>query len=490
MSQNFINNNAAQSVFEKNYNQISESKKEVLNQKYNCGICLEIIKHENPFLCYQCQKIFHHSCLQFWDSKQKQMNRKLSCPNCRSELPIEQWKELRNYDEMRTKDALIYNQLGKSFNSNDYVYKSMNLFKYILNKLNAIHSKITSQKNYNLNNLIEVLKYNISNPSIDEISKVIAQELDIIEKYFTNVAKGFKKEEIKYKNEINIKYMTQNEGSQKIFGEEFVNNNINNINLIINGKKSPLIEWYYLKKGENNVTICIKNTLTNLSYMFSYCDTLYNFDELKYLNTKNVTNFSGMFQSTKISNIQALENWDTSKSENFSSMFNYCELLTSINALKNWNVSKVKDFSYMFNECSSLKDIKPLENWNVSNGKSLHSMLALCSFSDLTPLKNWNVSNVNDFSGVFEFCSMIKDLKPLANWNVSNGTNFSYMFADLKFLTDVSPLKNWNVVNGNFFECMFRGTISLKNKNILKNWKFSKNTDFDSMFLELYENSI
>ena len=84
MSQNFINNNAAQSVFEKNYNQISESKKEVLNQKYNCGICLEIIKHENPFLCYQCQKIFHHSCLQFWDSKQKQMNRRLSCPNCRN----------------------------------------------------------------------------------------------------------------------------------------------------------------------------------------------------------------------------------------------------------------------------------------------------------------------------------------------------------------------------------------------------------------------
>ena len=315
MTQNFNGGNPAQSVFEKNYNQISESKKEILNQKYNCGICLEIIKHENPFFCYQCQKIFHHSCLTFWDSKQKQMNKRLSCPNCRNELPLEQWKVLRNYDEMRTKDALIYNQLGKkSFNSNEYVYKSMSLFKFILNKLNAIHLKITPQKNYNLNNLIEGLKYNISNPSIEDLSKVIAQELDLIEKYITNLAKGFKKEEIKYKNEINIKYMTKEEGVQRIFGEEFVGNNINNIILIINGKKSPLIDKYYLKKGENNITICIKNPLTNLSDMFSFCETLYNIDELKYLNTKYVTNFSGMFQYTKISNIQALENWDTSKS--------------------------------------------------------------------------------------------------------------------------------------------------------------------------------
>ena len=56
MSQNFINNYPGQSVFEKNYNQISESKREILNQKYNCGICLEIIKHENPFFVTNAKK--------------------------------------------------------------------------------------------------------------------------------------------------------------------------------------------------------------------------------------------------------------------------------------------------------------------------------------------------------------------------------------------------------------------------------------------------
>jgi len=432
MSQNFINNNPVQSVFEKNYIQISESKKEILNQKYNCGICLEIIKHENPFFCYQCQKIYHHSCLKFWDSKQKQMDGRLSCPNCRNELPLEQWKVLRNFDEMRTKDALIYNQLGKSSNSNsnDYMHKSMSLFKFIINKLYTIHPKITPQINYNLNNLIEILKYNITNPSIEEISKVIVQELDIIEKYITNTKMGIKKEEIKYKNQINIKYMTKEEGVQEIFCKNFVDNNINNIFLIINGKQSPLIDKYYLKKGENIITLCIKNTLTDLSDMFSYCETLYNIDELKYLNTKYVTNFSNMFHGTSISNIQALHNWDTSKSENFKSMFSDCKLLTNVEPLRNWNVSNVEDFSFMF-----------------------------CS------------------------CSMIKDLKPLEKWNVSKGKTFEFMFADLELVTDISPLKNWKVADANIGH-MFLGLKSLKNKNVLKGWP----VDFEYMFQDSISN--
>ena len=181
MSEKFRKNNIAQSVFEKNYNQIPEAKQEILNQKYNCGICLEIIKYENPFLCYECQKIFHHTCLNQWDARQRQLNKALSCPNCRNELPLDQWKVLRNYDEMRTKDAQILNQLDKNFNSNEYIDKSISLFKLILSKLNIIHPKIESQKNYKINNLIEELKHNIMNPSIEEISTAIIEELDIID---------------------------------------------------------------------------------------------------------------------------------------------------------------------------------------------------------------------------------------------------------------------------------------------------------------------
>jgi uncharacterized CHY-type Zn-finger protein len=117
MSQKVPSKGITHSVFAKNYDELPELKKEILNQKYSCSICLELIKYENPFLCYVCQKIFHHSCLKSWVTRQNQLGKVLSCPNCRNELPFEKWKEQRNYDENRTKDVVILNQLGKSFNT-------------------------------------------------------------------------------------------------------------------------------------------------------------------------------------------------------------------------------------------------------------------------------------------------------------------------------------------------------------------------------------
>ena len=47
---------------------------------------------------------------------------------------------LRNYDETRTKDAEILNQIGKSFNSNEFIDKSISLYKFIVNKINDIEN--------------------------------------------------------------------------------------------------------------------------------------------------------------------------------------------------------------------------------------------------------------------------------------------------------------------------------------------------------------
>ena len=478
MSSKFRQNNIAQSVFEKNYNQISEQKKEILNQKYNCSICLEIIKHENPYLCYECQKIFHQSCLKYWDERQKQIHKQLSCPNCRNELSLEKWKVFRNYDEIRTKDAEILNQIGKNYNSNEYIDKSINLFKFILDKLKIIHPMVESQKSYKLNNLIQEIKSNLNYPSIDEVSTVIIEELDLVEEYIRNAKKGIIKEEIKYKNEITIKYFTEEEGNTQIFRDSFVENNINNISLIINGKKSELIEKYYLKKGENNVTMCIKNPLTDLSLMFFFCKSLYNIDELKYLNTENVTDFSHMFGYSNISNISALENWDTSKSESFKSMFADCELLTNIKPLKNWNVSNCKNFSFMFYSSKKISDISSLENWNVSNGTNFECMFYFNSISNIKSLEKWDVSNANNLNSIFYYCQNLSNISPLKNWNISKVTNLQGLFDGCIKLSDISPLKNWNVSNCQDLGSLFSGCESILDIAPLKNWDVSNVKDF------------
>ena len=66
--------NLEKSIFSINYDKLSESKQDILDEKYNCNICSIIIKNEKPYLCYKCQKIFHEKCLKDWDNKCKLQN--------------------------------------------------------------------------------------------------------------------------------------------------------------------------------------------------------------------------------------------------------------------------------------------------------------------------------------------------------------------------------------------------------------------------------
>ena len=129
----------------------------------------------------------------------------------------------------------------------------------------------------------------------------------------------------KNKNEINIIYETNEEGFENIFGDEFVKNNKNNIELIINGNKNNLIEKYNLRKGENKIKIIIKNKIKNLKFMFDECKSLKNIEEIKYLDTKEIEDFSFMFCScSSLSDIKGLENWDVSNGKDFSCIFYEC----------------------------------------------------------------------------------------------------------------------------------------------------------------------
>ena len=62
------------------------------------------------------------------------------------------------------------------------------------------------------------------------------------------------------REQINLKYKCEG-GYQRIFGESFVRENKENIELIINGEKIYLIDEYKLKEGENNITLIIKKKL-------------------------------------------------------------------------------------------------------------------------------------------------------------------------------------------------------------------------------------
>ena len=203
--------------------------------------------------------------------------------------------------------------------------------------------------------------------------------------------------------EINLKY-EGNGSKENIFGEEFVENNINNVELIIDGKKIDLVKRYELKKGENTIKLIIKTAkITDFSHMFNGCKKLKNIDELKLLNTKYCTDFSFMFFGCSlVSDIKSLDKWDVSKGENFGGMFSGCSLLSDVKSLEKWNVSNGNNFEGMFSYCSLLSVVKPLEKWNVLKyGKDFKSMFYECSsLIDKKPLEKWKISNEN-FNSLF-----------------------------------------------------------------------------------------
>ena len=455
-----------QSIFDIAYNKLDESKRDIFDEKYNCFICSENIKHENPLFCYVCQKIFHFKCLEDWSLKKEKENEKLKCPYCKKELPLNEWKQKLDFEDNRKNDAEIINQLKRDNLIKNEIFDKFKefksntsyLLKSILNKISELIKIIKNAQNNKLNDYIKELSDDNIDLQIDNISNIFFEEFNIIEEYIKNT-KGLKnlennnaikdnkilmvpekpiknikamyyednqknREKNEYRNTIELIYCSKIRNLTNIFGTEFVNFNRNNINLTINNIKTPLVDQFMLNKGENKIKLYIKNKLTNLSYMFYGCINLKNIKELKYLDTTNVKNFSRLF-------------WG-------------CSSLIDISCLRNWNVSNGVDFSYAFTGCSSLIDISPLATWNVSNGTNFSYMFCRClTLIEINPLSKWRVDKGKDFSYMFSGCFLLSNLLPLKNWNIKNGKNFEGIFSQCKSLENLNDLDNWKS-NSNF----------------------------------------
>ena len=178
---------------------------------------------------------------------------------------------------------------------NEIINKDIDKNKQPINYKNQIMKKNINEIN-NLKEKIEKENGNIKIKKNQEIKKKVEIKENI--KKSNNIKKDMIKvdeEKIKYKNEINLIYKTNEKGKQKIFGKKFVENNKKNIELIINNKKSNLIDEYELEQGVNKIKLIIKGGLEKLEEMFYQCKSLYNIEELKYLDVSKCTDFSYMF---------------------------------------------------------------------------------------------------------------------------------------------------------------------------------------------------
>ena len=265
-------NKLQESIYALNYDKLSESKQDILDEKYNCNICEVNIKNEKPLFCYRCQKLFHRKCLENWNEKCIQLNNIFSCPKCKYELPIKDWKEKLNYDDERINEVNIMKELVNKDQANNEIKSEYTIFKLntfntyenILNKINKINSLFEKNEDKIENNINEINQYNISNK--------IFNKLDIIEKSIKNFNKINQKEIpiekliciISYEKTKNdevihdkaIGFFCENDKNYPIKYSLFTNNHILNEESIKIGK-SIEIEYYndlghYTKKIEIN----------------------------------------------------------------------------------------------------------------------------------------------------------------------------------------------------------------------------------------------
>ena len=241
--------------------------------------------------------------------------------------------------------------------------------------------------------------------------------------------------------------------------------------------------------------------LTDCTYLFNQCWS--EVVDISELNTSNVTTMESMFQQTHakqiilddgehhidVSNVKSMsrmffmaeslsgtfvwpESVDTSKVEDFSSMFDSCSALSSLD-IKNINVDGAINLGRMISSCNSLTTID-VSHFNTSNATNLVGMFSYNP--KLTSVKsNLDFKSATSARGMFSNCSALKTLD-LTGWkNTQNIKNIDQMFyyctAIQNFNTSTINTTGWDTSNvvsthGTFGYCSNMVTCDISNWNL------------------------
>ena len=136
-------------------------------------------------------------------------------------------------------------------------------------------------------------------------------------------------------------------------------------------------------------------------------------------------------------------------------LYSGCISLENINFGDNFNTSKVNDMSGMFNNCSSLKDLD-ISKFDASNVTDMSYMFSGCSALTELDLSEFNTSNVENMSGMFSNCSSLTSITFGDNFNTTFVTDMSYMFYNCSSLTDLD-ISKFNTSKVTDMRSMFEG---------------------------------
>ena len=187
---------------------------------------------------------------------------------------------------------------------------------------------------------------------------------------------------------------------------------------------------------------------------------------------------SYMFAFLKnLTEIEGLNQVDTSEVTNMYSMFSYCNNLTSLD-LSSFNTAKVTDMTWMFDSCYSLTSLD-LSNFNTSEVTNMYGMFDSCDSLEHLDLSSFNTKKVTNMSMMFANSYKLSSID-LHSFDTSNVTIMSFMFSGCYGLTSLD-LHNFNTAKVTDMRQMFASNKSLTSLD-LSNFDTAKVTDMRDMF--------
>ena len=291
-------------------------------------------------------------------------------------------------------------------------------------------------------------------------------------------------------NECIMEYIIKpNEKEIKIFGQEFVKNNEDNLDCKIyinNEENNTNISEFYKINNEKKlfIKLVMKDLVYDMSHMFEGCKSLLSFETTSNWNTLIVTNMKNMFKDCiSLKNLDIKTNLKFDFNKNITHMFDGCSSLEYLKGLSNIDISSFKNISYIFRNCSSLKIISGINNWKTSNVEKMVSVFEGClNLEKLSDIGNWKTDNVKNMNSMFRECASLKTMANISKWNTHNVVDISHMFEGCKLLNDFPNLNHWDVNNVKDMSEIFKDCISFETFPKIEKWKIKDDVKTKKMF--------
>jgi surface protein len=181
--------------------------------------------------------------------------------------------------------------------------------------------------------------------------------------------------------------------------------------------------------------------VTNMSHLFSRCDSLETINFINNINTSSVVDMSNMFYNCRVLKITELPNFDTKKVTNMSFMFYGCISLESLN-LTSFNTPSLLNMKSMFQNNYYLETLD-ISSFDTKNVITMAYLFAGCGkLKNLYHLSVLNPSPSIDIYGMFDGCY---SLFPLGSPDY--GESYNGTISDNGSITNKIVLLGFNKYN-------------------------------------------